>query len=340
VKRAISYTEVATLLECQARHDFSYVGQLAGSALARREAHVRLREGRAWGRAVSALHGWDPEASVERRYGRALAALHVAVAEDRDALRRAGVYDETRHDDLLLHLEAVLWHYAFTAEPLAVTEPELELRVAIPSRASLRASSRYEFHGFLDGLSRDDWGLWIVEYKLRGRLSGTAQVQLGRQYRFYAWAAERVLGEQIQGVIVDERLNTAPKDPRVLKNGTPSHAKDQLVTAEAYTRACAEAGVEPQPDTAEALGARKWQARERVIFTRSEIATATRELQTAARLIAQFDAHTLYPLRNPGPHRCPGCAYRDICAHPEDHELVDALFERRPPKALRHQEAA
>ncbi len=333
MKRLVSFSEVATLLECQARHDFAYVGQLAGDALKRREAHIRLREGRAWGRAVAALHSWDPEGPVENRLARGLDALRGAITEDREELQRAGVLDEAAHDEQLHHLEDVLLHYAETAAPLELTHPELELRLPIPSRAGPRASSRYEFHGYLDGLHRDEWGLWIVEYKLRQRLQGTAQVQLGRQYRIYAWAAGRALNEPIQGVIVDERLNQAPKPPRILKNGQPSHARDQMTTAGAYIDACRKAGVEHDQAVADVMAERKWQSRERVIFMQSEMRDVEHELRSAARLVSMFDRHQLYPIRNPSPQRCAGCAFRDICVAPQDRELVDALYERRPPKA-------
>jgi predicted DCC family thiol-disulfide oxidoreductase YuxK len=339
VKRQLSYTEVSALLECQAKHDFAYVGQLAGSALKKREPHIRLREGRAWGAAVAALHSWpDPEAPVRWRYANALDALDRALDDDAYQLQAIGLYDRNAHADLSLYLADVLWDYARTAEPMHVTHPELELRVPIPSRASGRASSRYEFLAFFDGLTRIDGRLWIVEFKLRTRLSGTEHILLGRQYRFYAWAAERILGEPIAGVIVDERLNEVPKPARINKGPKVSHAKDQLTTPELYRVACEEHGEEPHEDVLDALGARKWQLREPVIFSRAEIAEVDDELRSAARLVGLFDTGELYPLRSPEPRRCRSCAFRPICPNPRDADLVDALYERRPAKRT-YQEA-
>jgi hypothetical protein len=346
MKRTVSYSEVATVLDCQAKHDFSYVGQLAGSALERREPHIRLREGRAWGRAVAALHGCPLSTSARDRYGLALPVLAEALAEDSELLKAAGVYDAEAAAELEIYMAEVLWHYAYTSEPLELTHPELELLLPIPSRNSARASSRYDFHAYLDGLARHDGYLWIVEYKLRGRLTGAAQVALGRQYRFYAWAAERTLGEEIAGVIVDERLNEVPKPPRLLKPRKagdpwlPSHAKDQHCTRQAYEAACLFADVTPHPETLEALSTRKWQDRQRVIFSRSELADVELELQSASKLISQLDSGQLYPLRNPSPMRCPGCAFRDICQYPRDTELVDTQFARVPAKRDRQEAIA
>lgn len=340
MKRTVSYSEVSTVLDCQAKHDFGYVGQLAGSALERREPHIRLREGRAWGRAVAALHGCPLRFGAQARYALALPHLNAALAEDAEVLKAAGVFNADEHDDLALYLAAVLWHYAYTSEPLALAYPELELLLPIPSRSSSRASSRYEFHAYLDGLARHDGYLWIVEYKLRGRLTGAAQVALGRQYRFYAWAAERTLGEEIAGVIVDERLNELPKPPRMLKSGLPSHAKDQHCTREEYEAACLMADVTPHPETLEALSSRKWQDRQRVLFSRSEMAEVELELQSASRLISLLDSGVLYPLRNPSPMRCPGCAFRDICQYPGDTELVETQFIRVPAKRDRQEAIA
>lgn len=339
MKRRLSHTEITQALDCMARWDFSYGGRLAGDALTAKTPHVRLREGRAWGRGVAAFHQADPALSVQQRYGLALADLHASLDEDAAQMREHGVYLEAEHHDMALRLADVLWHYAATAEPLAITDPEFELEVPIPSRSGRGVSNRYVFHGFLDGLASLDGRTWLVEYKLRDRLTDFAQVVLARQYRRYAWAAERQLGIQIAGVLVDERLNEAPKPARWVKGKkktdppmVPSHAKDQLTTPELYRAICEEAGVDADPETVTALGQRRWQARHPVVFRRSEIVEAGRELVTAAQLIAQLDAGRLYPIRNPDTRRCPGCPFREICANPDDRELVDLSFTRRPPK--------
>ena len=55
--RLLSVSESSTLLDCSWRWDLSYGGHLAGAALTPRETPMLLREGKAWGRAMAALHG-------------------------------------------------------------------------------------------------------------------------------------------------------------------------------------------------------------------------------------------------------------------------------------------
>jgi hypothetical protein len=408
VKRLISHTEITSLYDCQARHAFQYTGHLTGGmVLKRKQDAPRLREGRAWGRAVAALHGAVVESrtpalagSTEHasrliaggqsapasppfgadsgehqrpatdgamafstgapdrlggrpafdgtlldRYLNGLQALNATLDEDAVKQRKLGFYDRAEHHDMAVRLAAMLWHYATTIVPLNVFSPELEMRVPLPSRSGKGLSNRYVFHGYLDALTDSYPGhegrLFVVEYKLRDQLTKREQVVRGQQYKRYAWAAERALGERIAGVIVDERLNAVPKPARWVKGRkkgeglVPGHAKDQLTTRELYEEICAQAGVDVDPETAVALGQRKWQDRHPLIFRRSEIEEAGRELVSAGQLIPQLDSGALFPVRNSSPRLCNGCRYSEICATPDDADLVALSFDRKPPKRLR-----
>ena len=52
---------------------------------------------------------------------------------------------------------------------------------------------------------------------------------------------------------------------------------------------------------------------------------------SAACLIRDLDSGERIPIRNVRPQNCRSCAFREICPAP-DSELVDAWFERVPPK--------
>lgn len=327
--RTISHTEVWALSICDARWDLRYGGSLTGGdALRPRHATPRMREGRAWGRAVAAWH----ETSDARRAARDL--MH-ALNEDADGQRAAGVYDGGAHATMAARLGAILDHYVTTTEPLPLTEPEHEIVVPVPSRTGRRASSRYRFAGFLDGIHTDaDGRHWIVEFKLRATLSSFEQLTLDRQGRRYAWAWERLTGQPVAGVIWDERLNAAPGDPRRLKGGRVSADKRQMITAESYVAACEQVGHEPDAETVAALGARVWQQRHVVIYRPAEIAEAGAELVALAQRIGDLERGRM-PIRTPHPAHCRGCAFREICPNPDDAELVDTLFERVAPKRLR-----
>lgn len=335
MRRVIRHSELDTALECQGKHAFAYTGHLTGGdALEPRQTHVRLREGRAWGRAVAAFHMADPALPLTVRYSKGVHELDVALREDEAEMAILGLVDYGATLDAFERLTDILWHYVSTSEPLCVHSPEYEVTVPVQARDSYRQSSRYSFQGHFDGLTFRDNRMWIVEYKLRGRLTPFEQVVLTRQFRRYAWALEQQTDRPVGGIIVDERLNEAPKPARLLKNGKPSHAKDQLTTPEMYLAACEEHGEEPHEDTLVALKQRRWQARHPIVFSRREIEEAGRELVSGAKLIGQLDRGDLYPMRNPSPFRCPGCAYREICPRPDDTELVDLNFVRKPPKRL------
>jgi CRISPR/Cas system-associated exonuclease Cas4 (RecB family) len=338
--RTISVSEVGALYDCEARWDFGYGGHLVGGdALTRRLPALTLRRGHAWGVAVAEWHATGDYESARQALGQCL-------AQDADRQRKHGVYVEVEHRDLHKRLAGLLDHYVTTTQRIPLFGREQELRAPIPSRTGQRASNRYVFHGYVDGLTREHVmpGLWIVEFKLRDRLSTYEQVTWTRQVRWYGWAAERALGERVEGVIVDERLSDAPKGVRWVKGRgkdaprVPSHAKDQLCTAEAYRAACERAGVDVHEDTFDALAARRWHERHVVILRRDEIERAERELVSAARLVAELDSGRRFPVANPSQFRCPGCAFRDICNTPDDVELIDLDFIRKPPKRLRQEE--
>jgi hypothetical protein len=361
VIRAISYTEGSTLLTCQARWDFQYGGRLAGSALRAKETPVLLREGRAWGKAVAAFH----QAEVDR-LDAGIKALAEALQEDAEEQKKAGFYDEAVHRDLAAKLRAELEHYAATVEPLPLQSLEHELMVPLPSRSGKGRSSRYRLQVFFDGIHIDDAGrAWIVEFKLRGKLSSVEQIANSRQIRYYAWAWFVATGQMVTGVITDERMNEVPKPARWVRPkrkdegielpgevatelGAPpsekeieaggpvlrtaSHAKDQLTTPDRYVAACERAGVEPDQEVVESLAARRWSLREPTFLTEREIEEAGQELVSLGLQVAAFDAERNYPVRSVKTANCNGCRFREICNHPEDAEVVDALFDRVPPK--------
>lgn len=339
MKRSVSWSEIQTL-DCTAKHAFRYTGQLTGGTALRRKVQAsKLRAGRAWGRAVAALLS-SPEELRPARYAHALDALR---AELDDQAREAGAdYNPDERDTLDAHLGDLLWHYACLAEPLRLFSAELELRLPVPSRNGGRASTVYEFEGYVDGLVSDEHGVWIYEAKLRDSLSSYEQVVESRQTRFYAWAAQRLLDRPVAGVIVDERRNDVPRPARWVKGRkkgegmVPSHAVDQLTTADLYIEACAEAGVEPIDATVEAFRARKWQERHKVFYTQEELAEAGEELVAASQLIAMLDTGRMRPFRNPSVLRCGMCAFRGaVCRTPHDAELIDIDYERVAPKRAR-----
>lgn len=334
--RSISYSETATLLDCQAKHAFAYTGALTdGDALTPNVKHARLREGKAWGMAMAAFHQIDAEDALTKAHAAIGQSLTDDIKEMPFGLDAEG---QVELADMGIKLHDLLTHYSETCQPIGIDRQELKLEVQIPSRGGRRRSNLYRFTGFVDGIKTDDHGDWIVDFKLRGLLSSVEQVAINRQFRWYAWAWRELTGRSVAGLIIDERWNRTPKPARWVqgkKKGeglVPSHAKDQLTTTLLYFTACQEAGVTPDDETLLALDARQWQTRHEVFLTDREIDEAGQQLTSLANLVGQFDSGSLYPVRNPSDFRCPSCAFKTICPDPTDSELVDALFVRKPAK--------
>jgi PD-(D/E)XK nuclease superfamily len=343
--RDISHSELGSALTCQAQHSFRYTGHLVpgGQVLQPRGIQPHLSGGRAWGAGVAAWHA----APSDTLFDMALWDGHAAIADsfrrDSEKMREDGV--EADLETLVGRqefLSGALAHYATIAEKLPnVTTLEGELLVPIPSRSGRRASTRYRFHGYVDAMSE---GLDVVEFKFRDSLTDPEILQLERQPLRYAWAAERHYGIQVRSVIVEERLAAIPKPAKIVKakrkgdgiDGlTVSHAVAQITTPEIYREACELYGVEPEQGTVDALAARTWQRRTRLMFRRSELEEAGRELVSAAKLINHLDSGNLYPIRNSKAMLCRGCDFKRICANPGDTKFVDMQFTRHTPKRLK-----
>jgi hypothetical protein len=326
VKRPLSHSEVAAALDCQVRHSFAYTGVLTdGDALKPKTVAPKLRAGRAWGRAVAAWH----ENHGDEQH--AITAMAVALSLDEAEMREHGVFDQDQFDTLNQHLCDLLADYMAHAEPIALTRPEHELHIAIPSRTGVRDSTVYELLCYLDGVHTGDDGRdWIVEFKLRGQLQPLELIAKSRQLRWYAWAWRKQTGRPVAGIISEERLDTAPAEVRLNQNGSIS--KVQSCRPDAYIAAGGS-----DADVLEKLESKRWQQRHPLVLTERELDEAGKQLASAGSLIHQLDTGLLYPIRNPSPMRCPGCAYRDVCVEPGDVELVDALFTRSVPKRDRRE---
>lgn len=331
--RQISYSEVSTALSCMARWDFRYSDTLAGASLKPKATAPVLSEGRAWGAAVAAYHEALGHDNPYQPGVAAIEAMDKSLNEEADRQREFGVFDSETYVEHRTHLLRLLNHYIHGAGEyfqfgLRPGSIERKLLVKVPARGSDRPSSKYRLLSYLDGVREDGW---LVEFKLRSRLSSAEQIAMSRQLRWYAWAYWQATGEQPPGVMTIERWNEAPKPPRILKSGKVSHAKDQLTTVEAYEAACAEHDEDPKPETADALRHRKWQQAVPITFRDGELYEAGRELAAAAHLIGELDSGAMPPIRNVRPPNCNGCEFREVCPDPIP-DLIDALYETGPPK--------
>jgi len=327
--RAMSQSEVSTLLACPMRWSFAY-GDVAGFPIQPRVTALRLREGRAWGAGIQQFHTRTrPDLGLEDACGRAAAAMLASLDEDAAQMEREGAFDAEEYDVTKEKLIGALVHYAATQERLNLVGSEVELE--------LHHADGWTYRCHIDGIHQDEDGyLWIVEFKLRGAGAFTPleQVVLWRQVRWYAIALEAskepdgfdpsfVDTDIVRGVIVDERLNDAPSPVRFNKNGDVSAT--QSCTLEQYLDACAVRGQIPHEPTVARLTGKVWSQRHTVLFRVDELDDALHELEAAASLVAIYAGHSLRPIRNPG-RQCGTCAYAELCPQPHDVRLRDALF--------------
>jgi hypothetical protein len=333
--RLLSYSEIQTALTCWAQWDFKYGGRLAGSTLKKKETAAQLVEGTAWGAAVAAWHSHGGELFATWE---AHNALNQAIADSAAQAAEVGFPVPAEEQmEMGLKLGAMLDHYATIAEPLPnFGRIEAEIVVGVPSRGqSARSSTRYRFQAFLDGFSDDD-GAWLVEFKLRGRLTKIDLMLRQPQPKLYAWAYFRETGQMPSGVYVEERLNAIPKPAALTEKGRkPSHKKEQMTTPELYADLCHEFGEMPKLEVMDYLRARPWQQRIPLSYRPSEIEGAGRDLVSAAKLIRDLDSGELTPIRNAQRSNCDYCRFSEICTEPTDSLFVESLFERTVPKRLR-----
>lgn len=323
--RPVTQSEIGQLLACPQKWSFGY-GDVAGFPIQPRVTALRLREGRAWGIAVQV---WHTTGAIDAAAGALLASLD----DDAAQMEREGAFDHEEYDETKEKLLSALVHYAATAERLNLVGSEVELEMT--------HGDGWTYRCHLDGIHQDEDGyLWVVEFKLRGAGSFTPleQAVLWRQVRWYSLALMhsdhplairyRTLPEAyednlVRGVIIDERLNDAPKPVKFNKNGDVSAT--QTCMLEEYMHACAVRGQTPHMPTVERLSAKIWQQRHTILFRQDELDDALGELESAASLVALYGNHSLRPIRVPG-KQCGYCEFSELCPTPRDERLRDALY--------------
>jgi hypothetical protein len=330
VSRWLSYSETSKLLTCQRAHAFAYTGVLTdGTALKPKVSAETLREGSSWGRGLAAWHETGDVPKARRELLRSLFA-------DAKVMRREGVFIGSVFKERARRLLAILDHHVSTAERFEnFHSPERRLLVPVPKVKGVKLLA------YLDGIAVKDGSAWIVENKFRADLQTLAQVELGRQYRLYAWACRESFGIEVVGIIVDERVNGLP-GPVVLnkpneKTGLAAPRKGQAgCSPEDYLAACEAAEMEPDADTLAKLHGKRWHVQHHVMFRPGELDETELELRSIAAQVRRMDVGETYPVANPMPGFCQRCEFREICPDPEGlRDLIDFTFKRVPPKASR-----
>ncbi len=137
--------------------------------------------------------------------------------------------------------EAILEYYLLwlkNRDPLETLwvdgKPQCEIKGSIP--LPQLANEHYDevYYQFtLDRVVVIEGELWVLDYKFYNRDWVTAP-EFDSQMSAYIWAASCLYDRPVAGAILEKHFKKIPKDPRILRNGDLSGAKDQDTTYHQY----------------------------------------------------------------------------------------------------------
>ncbi len=183
-------------------------------------------------------------------------------------------------------------------------------------------------------------GLWIVDHKTAAQAPNDRGLDFDDQVTGYCYVVWRWTGMIPRGVVYNVLIKCEPKEPRILKDGKLSTAKDQLTTPDLYREALQDHKLimpggtivtEQHAACLEALLARGWDP----FFRRFEVTRNEQQmLNFERRLLQEHDDMTdaiddgkLYP--NPSTFHCPMCSVKNICLAHEDGSDVGDVIEHQ-----------
>lgn len=176
------------------------------------------------------------------------------------------------------------------------------------------------YQGRIDLVVKDirTGAIYIVDHKTAGQLGDYEHLELDTQVSSYAWALEKVLGLKISGVIFQELRKKAPEEPRTLKNGGLSRARDQNTTAEIYRETVRRLGM-PMAEYQEFIDFLALEGQ--VYFRRIQIERSAKELEIVERNVLDealdmLDNPRIYP--NPNRFNCGSCQFHEVCVMRQD----------------------
>lgn len=183
-------------------------------------------------------------------------------------------------------------------------------------------------------------GLWVDDHKTATSPPSDRGLDFDDQATGYCYTVWRLTGTVPRGVVWNVLIKNEPSDPRVLKDGSLSTAKDQRTTPDLYRAALKEHGLlipgsgriatDEHAACMEALLAKGWDP----FFRRFEVTRTEHELLSyEARLFEEYEDMWLakeapekrYP--NPSIYLCPQCSVKTICAAMEDGSDPEGVIE-------------
>jgi len=202
------------------------------------------------------------------------------------------------------------------------------------------------YKGTFDRVVEDsDGNIWIEDYKTASSID-TSKLETDPQISMYKWAAESWYGMPIEGVLYTQFKKKVPKEPRILKSGKLSTAKNQATTYALYKEELDRRfpdgnysekhrevlGYLAQKETPEGD---PFIRRDRVWRNVAQAKSEYKHLcQEVRDMKLTMEKHRTYP--NPTRDCSWDCDFRTLCIAMDDgsdaDHLVDTMFEDRPPR--------
>jgi|AntDeeMinimDraft_6_1070357.scaffolds.fasta_scaffold00567_9 CRISPR/Cas system-associated exonuclease Cas4 (RecB family) len=213
-----------------------------------------------------------------------------------------------------------------------VVDTEIDFEIPVKNLKGNTTHCRYA--GTVDGLVIDEFGLyWILEHKTASRID-TSHLPLDEQVARYMWAMQEKLGIEISGVIYNILLKKIPTEPRVLKSGHLSKAKNIKTTYATYLNSLINyyGSFEEIPlnDYSDILG--YLQGEENEFFKRVKVEKTQHEIDDIAkRTYLEYKEMSNPNLRMfPAPSRdCNWkCDFREVCISMNQGHDYDYLLEK------------
>lgn len=172
--------------------------------------------------------------------------------------------------------------------------------------------------------------IYIVDHKTAAQLGDYEHLELDTQVSSYAWALRKVLNIDISGVIFQELRKKAPEQPKQLKKGGLSRAKDQNTTAAIYldTVKRLRLPVEEYQDFIDFLLEEGQVYFRRIQIDRSPTELSIVEHNVLDEALDMLDDPRIYP--NPNRMNCFRCQFKEACVMRQDGSDWEFFLEHSP----------
>jgi len=207
-------------------------------------------------------------------------------------------------------MRSYIRNYKSDEDQYAVVDTELDEVVTLPNRVSMQV--------IIDAIVEDKvlGGLWIKDYKTRGKFAEGDDMLLDPQLTLYFRAAELMGYTPLLGAMYDEIRTKAPTVPEQISNGQLSKRKNIDTDVYTYMSEIRRLGLNPDyyRDILLTIATRQKNRFFRRTFLPQDppmVRTTTREAMMTAQQIVDAERRGQFP--RTFEYSCRWCEFKDIC---------------------------